>query len=850
MTEKFQITGMTCSACSARVEKAVGQLEGIQSLSVNLLTHSMQASFDPDTLGVEQILGAAKKAGYGASLWNSPEQAGTPTKNTRSQEEIQAFVPRLLVSFGFLIPLMYLSMGHMIGLPLPSILLGHENAVGFAFAQFLLTLPLCYVNRSYFFRGFQALFSGSANMDSLIALGSGAALAYGIFAIFRIGHGLGVGDHALVEQYHMDLYFESCATILALITLGKYLEAKSKGKTSQALEKLMDLAPDTALVEENGAEVEKSITELQVGDLVVVRPGCRIPVDGQVVTGTSFVDQSAITGESLPAEKQPGDKVVAATLNQRGFLKIRATKVGGETMFSQILALVEEASSSKAPIAQLADRISGIFVPVVLLLALATGGLWLWLGYPFELSLSFAITVLVISCPCALGLATPVAIMVGTGKGAQAGVLVKSGEALELCHQVDTVILDKTGTITQGKPEVCQILPLGISERDLLTLACNLERQSEHPLGRAIFDYGQAQGMPEEALTDFQAVVGRGVQAKQGEDLVFGGNQAFLEGLGIDCSGQSQQIQDLGNQGKAPLFFGKNQKLLGIIAVADQPKPGSAQAIAHLRQMGLQVLMVTGDHQLTAQAIAKDLALDGVVAEVLPQDKEAIVRQYQDQGKKVAMVGDGINDAPALMRADVGMVMASGTDIALESGDIILMQGELEAVATAIALSKQVMATIKQNLFWAFFYNCLGIPLAAGLFYLPFGLRLTPMFGAMAMSCSSLFVVGNALRLRGFRPPSPPKTGRGGTSPEQSQQEPTNPETKETSMIILEIEGMMCAHCQNHVTKALTEVAGASEVQVDLEGKKAQIQGEESLLPALQSAVEEAGYQVTGHSLA
>lgn len=838
--EKFQVTGMTCSACSARVEKAVGKLPGIQHLTVNLLTNSMSVTFLEEELSCDEIISSVEKAGYGASLAGKVAQV----KNEKKVEESENFTLRLWVSFGFLTPLMYLSMGHMVGLPIPNFLAGLQNGVGFAMTQFLFTIPICYVNRHYFFNGFTALFRGSANMDSLIAIGASAAMGYGIFAIYRIGYGLGISDFDLVERYHMDLYFESCATILSLITLGKFFEAKSKGKTSEALKKLMDLAPKTALVEVNGQPVERDCSQLQCGDVILVKPGTAIPVDGEVIFGTTFVDQSAITGESIPVEKSLGDHVIGATLNKNGFVKIKATKVGGDTMFSQIVALVEEASSTKAPIAQLADKISGIFVPVVIAISVLTGGIWLWMGYPFELSLSFSITVLVISCPCALGLATPVAIMVGTGKGAEHGILVKSGEALESAHSINTVILDKTGTITQGKPEVTDVLPITGKSEELLQIACGLEAQSEHPLGEAICEYGRTKNIQPLDFTEFQAVTGRGVQGKRGECVYFAGNEAYFSMQNIDLTPYQPKIEQLAEQGKAPLLFGRDQELIGIIGVADALKPESKEAIAQLHKMGLEVWMVTGDKEKTAQFIGKDLELQGVIAEVLPQEKEKIVQKYQGMGKKVAMVGDGINDAPALIRADVGISMANGTDIAIESGDIILMNGDLTSVVTAIRLSKKVIKNIKENLFWAFFYNCLGIPLAAGLFYLPFELRLTPMFGALAMSFSSLFVVTNALRLRRF-------SGENSVSVRNLDKniKIEEKEKEKKTMITLNIEGMMCAHCVNHVTKALNGVDGASDVAVDLEKNQATVGGASDLVTALTSAVEEAGYQVTSHNV-
>ncbi|MFI3231316.1 MAG: heavy metal translocating P-type ATPase [bacterium] len=855
MQYKFNITGMTCSACSSRVDKAVNTLSGIETLNVNLLTNSMQVSFDEEKLSCEDIIKAVKDVGYGASLVNSNTKTSINTNSTSDiiTDEFNDFILRLKVSFLFLVPLMYISMGHMMGMPLPAFLKGHSNAIAFSFSQFLLTIPICYVNRSYFFNGFKALFKKNPNMDSLIAIGSTASLFYGIFAIYRIGYGLGNSDMELISRYHMDLYFESCATILSLITLGKFFEAKSKGKTSEALKKLIDLAPKTALVEINGEVLEKDCSEIIVGDIVIIKPGTSVPIDGEIIFGSTFIDQSAITGESIPVEKNIGDKVIGATINKNGFIKVRASKVSSETIFSQIVELVENASSSKAPIAKLADKISGIFVPIVITISILTGIVWLLMGYTFEMSLSFAITVLVISCPCALGLATPVAIMVGTGKGAENGILIKSGEALETAHNLNTIILDKTGTITKGQPQVTDIIVLdsSVNNTRLLEIASSLEKQSEHPLGRAIYDYSKSQNIEELEINNFRAVLGRGVMGVCDNVLYMGGNEALLKEnfkdflSNANYKAYKNKIDELASQGKAPLIFASEDKLLGIIAVADEIKEGSKQAILDLKNLGLEVLMVTGDNKKTANFIAKELLLDDVIAEVLPQDKELIVKKYQEQGKKVAMVGDGINDAPALISANVGISMANGTDIAIESGDIILMNDDLNSVVTSIRLSKRVIKNIKQNLFWAFFYNCLGIPLACGIFYLPFGIKLTPMFGAFAMSISSIFVVLNALRLKDFK-------SNITLSNNNSDDINNNIIIKENDkMINLNIEGMMCMHCVNHVKKALLEVNEISEVEVDLDKKQAVVNGDinnNTLLDNLKIAIEEAGYKLVSYN--
>lgn len=754
MDQKFNVTGMTCSACSANVEKSVKKIDGMDSVNVNLLTNSMTVEYDDTKVNPDKIIDAVEKAGYGASVFTHSGAADTSKdKVNPMEEELKEMKFRVIVSFLMLIPLMYVAMGHMINLPMPSWLVGMENGVTFAFTQFLLTLPIIYVNRKYYSVGFKTLFHGSPNMDSLIALGSGAALVYGIFAIYRIGHGLGNMDMDMVMRYTHDLYFESAAMILALITFGKYLEARSKGKTSEAISKLMDLAPKTATVLRDGNEIEIPVEEVVLDDVILVRPGQRIPVDGVIIEGSTAVDQSALTGESIPVEKQSGDKVIAATINKTGFFKFKATKVGDDTTLAQIIQLVEDASSSKAPIAKLADKISGIFVPVVIIIAVLSTIVWLFMGEPFEFALSIGIAVLVISCPCALGLATPVAIMVGTGKGAANGILIKSAEALETLHSIGTVVLDKTGTITEGKPKVTDILALNnTSEKELLEIAASIEKPSEHPLADAIVTRAEEEGITIRNVDTFQAVSGRGITAKIHEQDYYAGNLAFMEENQIDITSQISTSDKFAMEGKTPLFFAENKKLIGVIAVADVVKSTSKNAIDQFKAMNINVVMLTGDNKKTAEAIRKQLHIDTVISEVLPQDKEKEVRQIQEQGKKVAMIGDGINDAPALARADVGLAIGAGTDVAIESADIVLMKSDLMDAVTAVQLSKATIKNIKENLFWAFFYNTLGIPVAAGLFYLSLGWTLNPMFAAAAMSLSSVFVVSNALRLRFFQP--------------------------------------------------------------------------------------------------
>lgn len=758
--EQFDITGMTCSACSARIEKSVGKLPGIKEVSVNLLKNSMAASYDEAVLDAAEIVQAVEKIGYGAfpktsaaAQEKSSTKARTKNLETRTaQAEYKQMKQRLLLSAIFTIPLFYISMGHMMGWPLPSFLLGMENAMSFAFTQFLLLIPVVFVNFKYYRMGFKTLFHGSPNMDSLIAIGSSAAIVYGIYAIYKIGIGFGHGDMAAVHSFMMDLYFESAGMILTLITLGKTLEARAKGKTSEAITKLMNLAPKTARAERDGQEVIVPVEEVRAGETLIVKAGEAVPVDGIVTEGFSSVDESALTGESIPAEKHTGDQVIGATMNKSGYFKMRATKVGDDTTLSQIVRLVDEATSSKAPIAKMADKVSGVFVPVVISIALIAVLVWLLMGYGFEFALSIGISILVISCPCALGLATPTAIMVGTGKGAASGILIKSAEALETAHSIDTVVLDKTGTITQGTPVVTNFLCKdGVGRRELLQIAASLEKLSEHPLAEAIVAEAKEESVDFLPVKEFKQIPGQGIMGQIEGKQCLAGNRRLLQANGISGGALSQLGEAMAIDGKTPLFFGCDGELLGVIAAADVVKPTSRQAVQELSAMGIEVVMLTGDNAKTAEAIRRQVGVDRAVAEVFPQDKEKEIRRLQGEGKKVAMVGDGINDAPALARADVGIAIGAGTDVAIESADIVLMKSDLLDVSTAIQLSKAVIRNIKQNLFWAFIYNIIGIPVAAGLFYLPFGLKLNPMIGAFAMSFSSVFVVSNALRLRWFK---------------------------------------------------------------------------------------------------
>ena len=852
MKQTFNVSGMTCSACSAHVEKAVCRLEGVAEVNVSLLTNSMQVTYDEDAASSEAIIAAVKNSGYGASL---PQAAGTAAPAVRQEDvmagELAQMKHRMVWSFAFLIPLFYISMGHMMGAPLPGFLTGMDNALAFAFTQLLLTLPIMYLNDKYYKVGFKTLFRGAPNMDSLIAVGSMAAVAYGVFAIYQIGFGLGHGDGDLVAKYHMDLYFESAGMILTLITLGKFLETRSKGKTSQAITRLMDLAPKTARVLREGGEMEIPVEEVLVGDRIVVRPGQAIPVDGTVVEGASAVDESALTGESLPVDKGPGDKVAAASINKSGSFVFEATRVGQDTTLAQMIRLVEEASSSKAPIAKLADKVAGVFVPVVMVIAAVTALVWLAVTHSPEQALTAGVAVLVISCPCALGLATPVAIMVGTGKGAENGILVKSAEALETLHAIDTVVLDKTGTLTQGRPQVTDILPAGgVTESALLGLAACLEAPSEHPLGAAIVEEAGARGLPRQPVERFAAVHGRGVEAVLGGRRCLAGNRAMMEEAGVDLSAWEDRAQALAAQGKTPLYFSKDTSLLGLIAVADTPKPTSRDAVAAFRSLGIDVIMLTGDNRRTADAIGAQLGVTEVMAEVLPQDKERKVSELQSQGRKVAMVGDGINDAPALARADVGLAIGAGTDVAIESADIVLMKSDLLDAAAAVELSRATIRNIKENLFWAFFYNSLGIPLAAGVFFPLLGWQLNPMFAAAAMSLSSVCVVSNALRLRFFK--SKFRASRREENPviqqpravqDSNDDSSTTQQGGTTAMTkTMKIEGMMCAHCSGRVEKALNDLPGVTAA-VNLEAGAASVTGD-APDDVLTKAVTDAGYKV------
>jgi len=991
MKERYHVTGMSCSACSSHVEKAVNKLENVEKASVNLLTETMDVTYDETKITSTEIIDAVVKAGYGASVMTEGSAAGAGGRSTSGnagstgrsaadgKQELQqkldadarAMKWRLGISIGFLIPLMYVSMHHMFkewfGIPVPAFIVntlhGNANAMNFALTQFLLLLPILYVNRKFFSVGFKTLAHRSPNMDSLIAMGSGAALVYGIFAMYRISYGLGYGDMAVVEHYSHDLYFESSGTILTLITVGKYLESRSKGKTSEAITKLMNLAPKVAiLVTEDGQEKEVPTESLQKGDVFLVKPGSLVPVDGIVLEGNSSVDEAAITGESVPVEKQAGDHVVSATVNKAGFLKCRADRVGDDTTLAQIIRLVEEASASKAPIAQLADKVAGVFVPTVMAISLVTLIVWLASGATAEFAISTAIAVLVISCPCALGLATPVAIMVGTGVGASNGILIKTGEALQQAKEIDTVVLDKTGTITSGKLKVEEA---GGYQSDfpvdaMMQIAAALEKKSEHPLAEAVVEYAESFRLTIPEITDFQATFGRGVEGALAQDFAaqeflkkdgptavfyagkfdekntgnsvgtengtkdaatmtkessesaelsqrktilpagtkfYVGNLAFLQEKNIILpEGALDALNRMADEGMTPLLVAmdvnfqevnfreggsqeaciqktwpKETGFLGIIGVADTVKATSYEAIQAWEKMGVKVIMLTGDNRRTAEAVREKLGISEVVAEVLPQDKEEKVSELKRQGHKVAMIGDGINDAPALAAADVGMAIGAGTDVAMESADIILMKNDLRDAVTAMKLSRAVIRNIKENLFWAFFYNCIGIPLAAGVLYPAFQIRLNPMFGAAAMSLSSIFVVGNALRLRGFKSGfTPLKKGVPEAArkeieithaaaegeqcilknpAEQNNRQDVKQEKERTNTMtkVISIEGMMCNHCTGTVQKALEAVEGVKAVTMSLEQKNATVELASDVSDeVLTKAVVDAGYEVKG----
>lgn len=824
MKNKFNITGMTCSACSAHVTKAVSKLDGVINVNVNLLSNNMAVEHD-GSISSGDIINAVIDAGYGAESCDTSSKTidKNSGNNKNMNDELQNMKQRLIVSFIFFIPVMYISMGHMVHLPEISFFKGYENSINYAFSLFLLSLPVIYVNGKYYKNGFKSLLKRIPNMDSLVALGSSAAILYGIFAIYRIGYGLAVNNAALVKQYRHDLYFESAVTILTLITLGKYLEARSKRKTRTAIEKLMDLTPKTAYVERNGKETIIPVEEIAVNDIVIVKPGGSVPADGNIISGSAYIDQSSITGESIPVEKHAGDTVIAATINKTGLIKFKASRVGKDTIISQIINLVEEAANSKAPISRLADKISGVFVPIVITIAIIAACYWILAGMPPEFALSIGISVLVISCPCALGLATPVAIMVGTGKGAENGILIKSADALETAHKINAIALDKTGTITEGKPSVTNIQSFKYDDDTLLKLAASIEQYSEHPLAKAVMDKAKEKNTDFYEASGFKSLTGLGISCNiNGKEYICGSKKLMKE-QNIDMSPVENKILPIDEA--APIFISENGNIIGIIYAADTIKQSSIEAVRRFKEENIAVYMLTGDNETVAAHIAKQAGIDKYFAELMPQDKEKAIRSIQSEGKRAAMIGDGINDAPALARSDLGIAIGAGTDIAIQSADIVLMKNNLIDAVTAIKLSRATIKNIKINLFWAFFYNIIGIPIAAGVFYHMGGLKLNPMIAAAAMSMSSLFVVTNALKLKFFKT--------------------ENFYTGEKIMKkIMKVNGMSCNHCKMSVEKALNAVNGVTAASVNLDAGTVDITLSQEVDNAiLQNAVNEAGFE-------
>lgn len=835
-SQKFDIKGMTCSACSTAVDRNVKKLEGINEVNVNLLNNSMIVKYDENILNNETIIKKVQDAGYEAFLIeNGKKTQKNSTEDNLGKIETNELKNRLIISFIFAIPLFYISMGHMLNWYLPHLFHGYSNAITFAFTQFLLALLIVFINIKYYKVGFKTLYKGSPNMDSLIAIGTSAAMIYGVFSIYKIGYGLGNNDIDMVIQYSHDLYFESAAIVLTLITLGKFLEARAKENTSEAINKLINLTPKTALVLRNNQEIEIPVDELVLKDIVIVKPGNIVPTDGVIIFGNSSIDESMLTGESLPISKKVGDKVIGASINKSGSFKFEVTKLGEDTVLSQIIKLIEEASSSKAPISKLADRISAIFVPTVIVISILATVTWLFLGYSFEFALSIGIAILVISCPCALGLATPTAIMVGTGKGAQNGILIKSAESLEIAHTINTVVIDKTGTITEGKTQVTDIFTNEkITQDKLLQLCATIEKNSEHPLADAILKKAQEKEIELLNATDFEALNGLGIKAKVEDRVFYIGNKKLLDSKNISLDLFYEKSEKLANEGKTPIFIADENEVLGLIAISDVVKPTSKDAILEFEKMGLEVIMLTGDNYKTANAIAKQININNVIAEVLPQDKEKKIQKLQSLGKKVAMIGDGINDAPALVRADVGIAIGAGTDIAIESANIVLVKSDLLDAVKAIQLSNAVIKNIKQNLFWAFFYNIIGIPLAAGVFYTVLGWKLSPMFAGAAMSLSSVTVVLNALRLKLFEPRI-----------SKNLLEKNNISKGDKMEKILKVDGMTCGHCKARVEKVVSAIDGVDSVEVDLASKNVTVKMSKDISEqTLSDVIVDAGYEV------
>ena len=840
MEKKYDVRGMTCSACVANVTKAVERLDGVSTANVNLMTNSMKVNFDENKINDEEIIKAVEKIGYGAS------PAGEKIKNEAGpvDDRERALKHRLISSSIFMLILMYIAMGHMVHLPTPRIFHGREGAVIFAFSQFLLALPVVFINRDFYISGFKGLKNKAPNMDSLVAIGSLAALIYGIFAIYMMAYGFGQGDMELVDAYRHNLYFESSAMILTLITVGKYLEEKSKNKTRSSLAKLMDLAPKMATVIEDGKEVVKNIEDVRVGDILIVRPGESVAVDGKVIEGASSLDESAVTGESIPVQKSVGDSVISASINTTGSFKFKAEKVGEDTTISQIIKLVDEANQSKAPIAKLADEIAGVFVPAVLIISAITFGVWMYLGYGFENALNFAISVLVISCPCALGLATPVSIMVATGKSADFGLLFKNAEVLENLHKIDVIVMDKTGTITEGKPILTDVVT-DLDHDEFLKIAGSLEKNSQHPLASAILNYAEEKNIGLEEITNFNSVSGRGLNGEIAGNKYFAGNLEYMLEEKIDLKSFKTKAEELAGQGKTSMYFANENEVMGIISVKDLPKKSSRDAIKLLRDMGKIIIMLTGDNEKTAEAIAGEIGVDETLAGLLPQDKNKEIDKIQKSGKKVLMIGDGINDAPSLAKADIGMAIGHGTDVAIESSDVVLMRSDLLDVVSALELSKATIKNIKENLFWAFFYNTLGIPIAAGLLFPAFGIKLSPMFAAFAMSLSSVFVVNNALRLRRFKPRGLKKSlNKGEPISEKENLKKENHIEKNEKTTKIKVEGMMCGHCEKRVSDALEKTGKAKNIVASHENSSVEFIDQGLSPEEIKNAIEDAGYKI------
>ena len=849
--ETYNITGMSCASCQAAVTRAVEKLEGTENVNVNLMQNKMTVELS-DGVTDEMIIKAVTDAGYGANVLKKENNAGKVNSTNVVEDFSEELRKRAVISFIFLIPLMYFGMGGMFGAPFPSAFMGDSGKLLLALTQLLLVIPIIFTGRKFFISGIKHLIKRSPNMDTLIAIGSGASFFYSLYSLYLVAYFISIGDVKASMPFSMNLYFDSAGTILTLITLGKYFEARSKKKTTEAISKLVNLIPDTATVIKDGEEIQVSVSEVETGDIVVVKAGETVPVDGVIVSGNGAVDEAMVTGESIPVEKATEDKVIGGTISRSGYFTFRATNVGEDTALYKIISLVEEAAGSKAPISRLADKISGVFVPVVLGISLFTFIIWLIVKGDFSFALNMAVAVLVISCPCALGLATPAAIMAGTGKGAEKGILIRTAVSLEVAHRIDTVVLDKTGTITEGKPKVTDVFTNTVNEEEFIALAAALESASSHPLANAIIEYAKKKNIDIKRAENLEMVEGRGIVGRVGEDVVFAGNEAYMKELGINeniYSDTSKQLHDLG---KTVLYFakGENKKeLIGIIAVADVIKEGSRQAVKELNSLGIDVVMLTGDNERTALAIGKETGVNKVVAGVKPADKEEQIRLLQKTGKKVMMVGDGINDAPALARADVGVAIGTGADIAVDAADVILMHSDLRDVPYAIKLSGEVVKKIKENLFWALFYNALCIPVAAGVFFVAFGLKLNPMIGALAMSFSSVFVLTNSLRLRLFNPKFNVEKKKVESYRDiETVTVQTDEEIIKQEVIMektIDIEGMMCMHCVKHVTEALDGIDGV-KAEVSLENKNAKVSLTKDVSEdELKAAVEKAGYTVT-----